>query len=297
MKKTVGLSFICYLILVVECSNPEPNCIVVHSKGNGTTEPSGQICKEQQSFEIKAMPNPGYEFLYWSIEGGVHIAIDDTNAASTYVNLNDPKYDETVQAVIMAHFSSSAKPPAPEVLYCDLTPVTRAWGTEISMGTFQGGGGGFITIASSKDVMHEGGASLKAEINCPNGAWAGFFIQAGAINDVQTTFNMETYLNGSLDFHVKAPSKLEIGIRSGDVGAGLETSKIVLQDGSYGFTANNEWCHVKIPLNLFKGPKPRADFDQIKILFVASKNDKTGPTMDKEVFYFDCIRWVAEVTE
>jgi len=140
----------------------------------------------------------------------------------------------------------------------------------------------------------EGGISKRATVtvNGSQGQWAGWFVQWG-IRETPETVNrdMSAFEGGMLTFWVKTTVNLEVGIRSANVVAGTERSKVYLNNYPP-FTPNGVWQKVSIPLSHFTGSPPKADLKQIKILFVVASNTPSGGTDGKPAtFWIDDIRW------
>jgi len=162
------------------------------------------------------------------------------------------------------------------------------------MGKYAGGGatfndGDFVDDTSD---YKEGDKSKKATMTvAAAGQYAGWFVQWGLSGSPDTeTKDMSAYSGGSLKFWVKTPVDLEIGMRSGNVGAGSETSKVLLS--SYGSYTDDSWHEVSIPISDFTGPSPKADLSQIKVLFnVASCAASGGTGGVAKTFRIDNIRW------
>lgn len=169
--------------------------------------------------------------------------------------------------------------------------------TDAFLGLSSGGGGSFVPNASAGFVDDdsekvEGRISKRSTINVgASGEWAIWFIQNGLTSDDSDTKDMCAYSQGSLRFWVKSPVNLLLGIRSGDVRAGDETSKVLLS--SYpSFQPDNEWHEVSIPLRDFEGGSSKADLTQIKVFFViGASSDETGSTNGSVTFWVDNVRW------
>jgi len=103
---------------------------------------------------------------------------------------------------------------------------------------------------------------------------------------------MSPYFEGSLRFWFKAPAALQnvmqVALRSGNVPAGRELSKVNLNNLSYGAIFDNNWHPVVIPIRDFAGPRPWADLARIKVYaaFFA-----IGNTNGPQGFFIDNLRW------
>jgi hypothetical protein len=167
------------------------------------------------------------------------------------------------------------------------------------IGTSYGGGGGFFPNPDSgfvddKVEKVEGTKSKRSTISVAStGQWAVWFVQQGQFLSEETK-NMCDYEGGNLKFWIKAEpdiNDLIAGIRSGNVGAGEETSKVRLRNYP-AFAADNQWHEVTIPLEHFEGDAPKADLTNIKVFFtIGSSSDDTGGTKGVSTFWIDNVRW------
>jgi hypothetical protein len=102
---------------------------------------------------------------------------------------------------------------------------------------------------------------------------------------------MTSYAGGSLRFWVRSTVDLEVGIRSGDVTAGRERSKVLLSR-STAWRPSDQWQRACIPLALLVGPNPKADLSRIKVLVVVAVSERTGGTGGVPVdVWLDDVRW------
>ena len=153
------------------------------------------------------------------------------------------------------------------------------------------GGGGSISMDEDQSDRCEGAESIKATLDVgATREWAGLFFQWGMF-DTTTTRDMSSYANGSLDFCIKTPVDLEIGIRSQNVPAGYERSKVLLSD--LGITPDGDtWQDVSISIaDHFSGPSPKADLSRMKVFFNLASSQSTGGTGGEVTVGVDHIRW------
>jgi hypothetical protein len=143
------------------------------------------------------------------------------------------------------------------------------------------------------DERQEGLVSKRFTVNVgPTNDWEIWFVQHGLTSSNYETKDMSAFREGFLTFFVKSPIDLLVGIRSGNVQAGEETSKVCLS-GFSSFDADNEWHKVSIPLSEFEGPSPKADLAQIKVFFViGTTSELSGGTDGDVTFWVDDVRWV-----
>ncbi|OVE77090.1 hypothetical protein BVX98_03680, partial [bacterium F11] len=133
----------------------------------------------------------------------------------------------------------------------------------------------------------------------PNG-FQGAGIQSGPLLSPDTlTRDFSMYDNGSLQFLFKGPSSdtslrdnLILGIRSGNVRAGFESSKVFLRDY---VDFDDQWHGVIVPLTHFTGAKPLADLSRMKIYFnIAYVGSLDTNTEAERTVFLDNIRLVTE---
>jgi hypothetical protein len=163
------------------------------------------------------------------------------------------------------------------------------------LGTFAGGGGVVAEIERDTETRVEGDESLRTTVRTSGDGFAGWFVSwgdAGLVADQSYTRDLSAYASGSLRFWLKSSTPLEAGIRSGNVTAGRETSKVILGE-AYGFAPDDEWWRVCIPLTTLAGPHPRADLTRVKVLFVIASNAASGGTDGQSAtFWVDDVRWL-----
>jgi hypothetical protein len=166
------------------------------------------------------------------------------------------------------------------------------------IGTYEGPSENPGTIYEFVDdniTIKEGGISKKTTVAVDGlkGQYAGWFVQCGKQGTSESvTKDMSAFAGGYMTFWVKSPINLEIGIRSGNVTYGEETSKINLNNSNYPAFKNDDiWHKVEIPLNDLTGTT-RADLKRIKIFFnVASSTPSGGTGGVQKSFWIDDVRW------
>lgn len=182
-------------------------------------------------------------------------------------------------------------------IFSETAPVSLEPDVDSFIGTFTGGGATFPTFVEDTSDKQEGAISLRATVavNAAQGGFAGWFVSwgnAGQVANDTVVRDMSLFEGGRLTFRVKSPIDLEVGIRSGNVTAGTETSKVLVSrfDPT---VADNTWRQVCIPLTILQGPPPRADLRRIKVFFVIASNTPSGgtPRGAPATFLIDDIRW------
>lgn len=164
------------------------------------------------------------------------------------------------------------------------------------IGTFSGGGASFIEFVADSLERNEGAISMKStlSVRASAGGYAGWFIgwgNADLVANESYTRDMTDYAEGSLVFSAKSRINLEVGIRSGNVSPGRETSKVLLK-GYPSFAPDNKWHQVCIPLSVLEGRGSKADLSRIKVLFVVASNTPSGGTEGRsQSFWIDDVRW------
>jgi hypothetical protein len=184
-------------------------------------------------------------------------------------------------------------------IYNENTSNRLRSGIDSFIGTYTGPDSNCGTIdefIDDNNVIKEGGISKKTSLTVDGSKnqWAGWFVQWGIKGTSDSkTIDMSDYEGGNLTFWVKSPIKLEIGIRSGNVPFGTETSTVILSSDNYPpFKTDNNWYNISIPLSNFTGKAPKADLNQIKILFNVASNTLSGGTEGvQKTFWIDDIRW------
>jgi hypothetical protein len=138
----------------------------------------------------------------------------------------------------------------------------------------------------------EGNFSLKTTVHLTaDDQWTGWTIRWGREDNALNSLvrNMSIYYEGTIRFWFKGPpelaSALTVGIRSGNVPAGLEVSKDLL---SKYVTFDNQWHPVAIPLQEWARSRPFADLSRIKHFFTLSL---AGNTNGPQTFFIDNLRW------
>lgn len=179
-------------------------------------------------------------------------------------------------------------------IYSESAPERIVFDVNSYIGTIQGNGGTLSGFVDDNNEKIEGGISKRITITVDGSRnqWAGWFVQCGVNGSPETeTKDMSAFDGGVLTFWVKTNVNLEIGIRSSNVPAGTETSKVYLNNYPP-FTPNGVWQKVSIPLSHFIGARPKADLSRIKILFVVASNTPSGGTGGTPAtFWIDDIRW------
>jgi hypothetical protein len=108
--------------------------------------------------------------------------------------------------------------------------------------------------------------------------------------------DLSKYYDGSLRFWFKGSSassdltnKLAVSIRSGNIEAGNELSKVLLKDY---VTFNDTWQAVVIPVSDFAGAAPWADLTRVKVLASFSIEGRlSAPNAAARTVYLDNVRW------
>jgi hypothetical protein len=169
------------------------------------------------------------------------------------------------------------------------------------MGISYGGGGQFVPNPDSgfvdvRNDVPEGSVCKKTTINVgATGQWAIWFVQYGLTSSDEVTKDMSYYKKGKIKFWVKAEPAIKdllVGIRSGNVRAGEETSKVLLSNYP-SFKVDNQWHEVSIPISDFLGNSPKADIMQIKVFFtIGSSSGETHGTNGNATFWVDNVYWI-----
>jgi len=143
-----------------------------------------------------------------------------------------------------------------------------------------------ITLLDSLAISPEGDRSMWTRIYVRSAGWAGWFVQWGVEWETDTvTVDMSAYDNGYLKLWVRTPVDLKVGIRSGNIEAGYERSKVNLSNYC---SIDSTWQSVSIPMSTFKSRDPLLDFSKMKILLNVARE---GGTTDTTCFWIDNVRW------
>ena len=181
-------------------------------------------------------------------------------------------------------------------IFSETVPEKLAFDIDSFVGTFSGGGARIGEFVEDSVEKKEGSISLRAtfSVDASRGGFAGWFVawgDASQVADDSFTKDMSDYDGGGLTFWVKSPINLEVGIRSGNVSAGAETSKVLLSEFE-AFKADDSWRQICIPFSKFKGSAPKADLGKIKVFFVVASNTPSGGTGGVEqTFWIDDVSW------
>ncbi|ETW97150.1 MAG: hypothetical protein ETSY1_23840 [Candidatus Entotheonella factor] len=166
------------------------------------------------------------------------------------------------------------------------------------IGNFFGEGATYDEFVTDTDEKQEGAFSLRStvSVDASQEQFAGWFVSweiCDLAGDNSIVRDMSLFENGRMLLWVKTPIDLEVGIRSGNVSPGFETSKIRLSDINP-LVIDDNWHLVCVPLSPFRGVAPNADFTQIKVFFVIASNVATGGTGGlPATFWVDHVRWEA----
>ena len=165
---------------------------------------------------------------------------------------------------------------------------------DVFIGTFSGGGAVLREVARDTRVRAEGKESLRTTVSASGPGFAGWYVAWGPgarAGDDGYTRDLSAYAGGSLKLSVRSPVDLEVGVRSGNVPAGVESSKSALSR-AVGFAPGPGWQRLCIPLARFAGPAPGADLGRVKVLFVVAVSPASGGTGGADAtFWIDDVRW------
>lgn len=173
------------------------------------------------------------------------------------------------------------------------TPSTFHPDAEVLLSVFQGRGG-TAELTEDDTVAVEGNSSLRCTVRASGNGFAGWFVSWGdesQAGDNSFTRDMSVYRGGSLVFWVKTPIDLSLGVRSGNVKPGSETSEILLSAAHAG-EPSDTWQRVCVPLSVFEGGPGGADLTRMKVFFkVESNTDSRGTGGEATTFWIDDVHW------
>lgn len=170
-------------------------------------------------------------------------------------------------------------------------------GVEGDILTYNGGDALPITLMNNTSNPGEGTASLDLTVNHPNPrAYSGIAVQWGTNGSGQSlTRDMSKYYAGDLNLMLKAPpvlqGKVQVGIRSGNVGAGTELSLVWLTDSGL---FDNRWHQIRLPIRDFAKSAPWANLSRMKIFFNLAVIGSTGGATTLSI---DAVRWETQIPE
>lgn len=171
-------------------------------------------------------------------------------------------------------------------------PSDRAVFTEAPrvdfLGVFQGPGDVIDLMTRMDGQAPEGASYLEATAAMTSTGWAGLYFEKGGAGGSETE-DLSAYARGSLHFAIRSTLDVEIGIRSDNVRAGAETSKIMLRARGYA-RLDGTWENVSIPISEFQRLDPALRLEQMEVLFTAAviaqrSGARTG------TFAIDNVRW------
>lgn len=130
---------------------------------------------------------------------------------------------------------------------------------------------------------------LHAASMVKQGGWAGWFIEVGTSQPGEVR-DLSVYAGGSIRLRVRGTRDLEFAVRSGNLIAGRERSKVLLS--TYGFAPDGEWHDVALPIRSLAVKEPFLALEQVEVLaaltHVARQQGEAG------AFAVESIRWVRE---
>lgn len=192
--------------------------------------------------------------------------------------------------------SASASVQAQQGVWNDLFNIFIDEGLYGTIGTYDADGTGTnntITLDTIINTQAPADKKLKATYSITTAGWAGVFIQEGALTDTTSVKNLSRFEDGYIHFYVYTPVDLEIGVRTNNISAGSEKSKVMLSE--YGIPANRTWQEAYIPLNDFKLRDERLNFTQSKVFVnIAVVGEKVSDYSD--IFWLADIKYVRHKT-
>lgn len=158
------------------------------------------------------------------------------------------------------------------------------------VGTYTGNGGVISFFNLDYSTYTEGNRSQRTDFSIAPTQWAGWYVEEGAAGGTETRY-MVTYSSGYLCFSVKASTDIEVGIRSNNVAAGNEQSKVLL-NRDLGVLLNNQWQEVSIPVSSFTALDSNLDLSTMTVYFNAAMvGSKIGAASGS--YWIDNVRWMS----
>lgn len=203
--------------------------------------------------------------------------------------------DPTIQPAQAPVYFSTRERLTQAGLYSETAPSLIQLDTNAKLLSFSGGSAAEVLIETSTTQFSEGAKSLVTTVDNADGTgFSGWTIAVGKEDAPDTeTKDMSAFYDGSLRFSLKAPVSLAtnifVGIRSGNVPAGQELSRVPAADYT---SIDNQWHDVVIPISVFAKAKPWADLSRIKNLFTISV---IGATDGPQQLFVDDVQWEGRV--
>lgn len=177
--------------------------------------------------------------------------------------------------------------PSPYVIFDD-------FGVSDSLGTFDGGSGDIIGLDVVDDPeAPEGQNLLEVAFTVRETGWAGLFFEEGNFGPDSVAYMCHFMSEGYLRFWIKSTVDVRIGIRSENIPAGGERSKVWLRSDGYA-NLQGEWEEVAIPLHDFDELEQRLRCDQVAVFFMAAAEGRHYGNATSGTFKLDHIRWTKD---
>ncbi len=233
--------------------------------------------------------NLSLRLAQWELFGGGIASISCTEGDSTIL-VSEAVGTATLEMVYGTTIESRFIPiltPGPFIIYAD-SGINAGF-----IGTFHGNNDA-IDISFDTVEVYQGIHSIRADYDLSSKGWVGWYVEEGGAGSYETRDMAHFKDSGRLEFHVKTRVDLQIGIRSNNILAGDEKSKVFLSD--YNIPADSSWQSGSIPLSDFQVIEPRTDFSQTVVFFVVALEGKHIPAdqdhLLKGSFWIDEVRWV-----
>lgn len=160
-----------------------------------------------------------------------------------------------------------------------------------SLGAFEGLASDSISLLVKPDpTAPEGQNSLEVAFSVGSAGWAGLFFEVGSLGGTESE-DLSAFSAGELTFWIRSNVDVEIGMRSANIAAGTEDSKVWIEEGYA--TLTGEWQEVVIPIEDFQVLEPELCLQEMVVLFVASFVGPHYGSATSGTIWLDDIRWIA----
>jgi exo-beta-1,3-glucanase (GH17 family) len=184
--------------------------------------------------------------------------------------------------------------PSQYTVFSDASGVNQA--TNLSVGGFSNGAAGYGDTTSNVAAPSDGtvGMEIIRPLQLPIDAWGVLFYPQPEYDSV----NLLSYAAaGSINFWIKTdyPGQLEVGLSTDTARGEVQEAYIQFSSGQYGYSNDNSWRKVSVPLTAFLAVNSKLDFSMVLNPFViADRYSSTGKPSGSNFqnkLYLDGITW------
>lgn len=218
---------------------------------------------------LKVMGMVATLVLFWTT--GLFGQIEQTNRQ----DVTDSSADTVISDQDNGTNAENTGPVYPEVfgLYTEIQPMVVEWETNVTKEIWRG-----MTLTEERKWPDEGGYFWK--FKSTGQTWLGMGIKP---LPAKTMVDMSAYSNGSLNFSFKGSNDFKVGIKSGTNDDQWISSSHLW---GFGFTNDNEWRQIKIPISFFSN----VSLTNISYYFMFSADSSRG-LLPGTIYSIDNIYW------